>query len=463
MSTGKVLLIACYELGRRPLSLAWPAALLRPAGFQVVMRDLSQDYLRREDSHDALLALISTPMHTAARLAVHAARRLRAANPALPIGFFGHYAWLNRNYLLATGGDPPIADFVISGEVEQTMVELAQALAAGLTPDAVPGVHTLDRPAAPMLTRLQLPLPDPAGLPPLTSYSGYLANGRVTPAGYVEASRGCLHTCTHCPITPVYGGRFFVAPVETVLADVRRQAGEGAAHITFGDPDFLNGPGHSLRILRAMHAEFPALTFDFTTKVEHILRHRRLFPELVELGASFVTSAFESTADHVLRRLEKGHTVAGMDEALDILEQAGLPVQPTWVPFTPWTTLGDYLEMLAWIRQRRLEAHIPPVQLSIRLLIPPGSALLNQEDAAEWLGELQPENLVYAWRHADPRMDELQEIVACLAEERADDPAGAYRAIERAAYQLAGRPLPAVRREARLQPAPPRLTEDWFC
>ncbi len=36
-----------------------------------------------------------------------------------------------------------------------------------------------------------------------------------------------------------------------------RRSPPAARHITFGDPDFLNGPGHSLAIARALHAEFP--------------------------------------------------------------------------------------------------------------------------------------------------------------------------------------------------------------
>ncbi len=75
--------------------------------------------------------------------------------------------------------------------------------------------------------------------------------------GYTEATRGCKHTCLHCPITPIYSGRFFAVPVDIVLADIRTQVKRGARHITFGDPDFFNGPTHALRIARALHQEFP--------------------------------------------------------------------------------------------------------------------------------------------------------------------------------------------------------------
>ncbi len=127
-------------------------------------------------------------------------------------------------------------------------------------------------------------MPRRESLPDLGKYARYMDNGTAYPAGYVEASRGCLHTCRHCPVVPIYNGRFFIVPVETVLADIRQQVMAGAQHITFGDPDFLNGPGHARKLAQALHAEFPGLSFDFTTKVEHILAHGDLLAELADLG-----------------------------------------------------------------------------------------------------------------------------------------------------------------------------------
>lgn len=104
--------------------------------------------------------------------------------------------------------------------------------------------------AKPYMSRLSLPIPDRAGLPDLSHYARALSleNERYALSGYVESSRGCLHNCRHCPIVPVYGGRFFVVPFETVMADIHQQVEAGAEHITFGDPDFLNGPGHAMKL-----------------------------------------------------------------------------------------------------------------------------------------------------------------------------------------------------------------------
>lgn len=467
--TADILLLACYEMGHQPLSLAWPAAALREAGIAVRPVDLSVDTLPKEAVARARFIGIAAPMHTALRLGVRAAEDVRALNPTAHICFYGLYAWLNADYLLGTK-----ADSVIAGEYEEPLVNLVKALGDGRftgLPDtdipAIPGVSTRTRRASPHLTRVALPLPDRAGLPGLNHYARYLENEHYSLSGYVETSRGCLHECRHCPVVPVYGGRFFIIPFETVMADIRQQVAAGAEHITFGDPDFLNGPGHALKVARALHAEFPRLTFDFTTKVEHIIEREAVIPELRALGASFVVSAFESVSDPILNRLNKGHTRAGMERALDILEAARLPVQPTWLPFTPWTSLEDYIDMLAWIRERGLIPNVPIVQLSIRLLVPPKSALL-EGDSGRWFGELDAANFSHAWRHPDPRMDELQARVTVIAESAAaGDQAAAFAAVERLAYGMANRTVPNPRlagpRARRIRPTPPRLTEDWFC
>ena len=242
--------------------------------------------------------------------------------------------------------------------------------------------------------------------------------------GYVEASRGCKHLCRHCPIPPVYGGRFFVVPPEVVLADVRQLVAAGARHITFGDPDFLNGPRHALAVARAVHAEFPDVTFDITAKVEHLLKRRVDLPELASLGCLFIVSAVESLSDEVLTILDKGHTAADIRAALTVVRDSGISLRPTWVAFTPWTTLADYTAMLDFIESEDLIDHVDPVQFSVRLLIPPGSLLLQSEALRPHLGELVPDAFHYRWLHPDPRMDalhaEISQVVAEAAKTKED-------------------------------------------
>jgi hypothetical protein len=262
----------------------------------------------------------------------------------------------------------------------------------------------------------------------------------------------------------VYGGRFFVVPQETVLADIRQLERDGATHITFGDPDFLNGPGHSLSIVRAMYALFPSLTFDFTAKVEHILEREEIFPELRRLGCAFMISAVESLSEAVLANLEKGHTRADVSRALGIVRSAGIAWRPTWVAFTPWTTLDDYIEMLDFVEREGLIDHVDPVQFTLRLLVPPGSALLTREAITPYLGPLDQAAFIHRWTHPDARMDALQLEASRLVESAAgEDPAATFFRLRALAYATAGLPeKPAPAPDAGRR-RPPRLTEAWFC
>ena len=452
---GQILLVACYELGHQPLAVAWPAAFLERAGYAPAVLDLSVEPFDAEKVARARVVAISVPMHTALRLGVIAARRVRSVNPTAHVCVYGLYATLNADELLAT-----CADSVLAGELEDQLLALVRRLESG-----APSGPTAAA-SRPELVKLDFPVPSRHALPSLKKYAHVERDGRRELAAYVEASRGCKHRCRHCPIPPVYGGRFFVVPVETVLADVRQQVAAGATHVTFGDPDFLNGPRHALAVARALHAEFPQVTFDFTAKIEHLLAQRAHLAELAALGGIFVVSAAESLDDRVLDILAKGHTRADIVKTLHATRAAGIALRPTWVAFTPWTTLDGYLAWLDFLADEALVDHVDPVQFGIRLLVPPGSLLLDQPELRAHLGALVPGGFHHEWRHPDPRVDRLAEEVAALAAtaaERDEDPAITFDRVRALASASAGAPARPLVGLAAGRARPPRLTEPWFC
>ena len=448
---GEILLLSCYELGHQPIGLASPLGFLARAGFAPTAIDLAVDPLDEAAVRRARFIGISVPMHTALRLGVRVAESVRAWNPTAHLCFFGLYAPLHEAYLRARG-----ADSILGGEFEAELVAEVERSERG-DPRRARSIT---------LQRLDFAVPKRAALPGLERYARIVrADGSEGIAGYTEASRGCLHRCRHCPIPPLYDGRFFVVPEAIVLADVRRQLAAGASHITLGDPDFLNGPRHGLAILRALHAEFPSLTFDITAKIEHLLRHRDLLGELGALGCLFIVSAVESLSDRVLAILDKGHTRSDVAVAIELTRAAGIALRPSLVPFTPWSTLDDYLDLLGFIDAQSLATALDPVQLAIRLLVPPGSLLLRHEEMQPHLSALDEAALTYRWTHPDPRMDLLQREVYRAVEraaERGDSPTVAIAEVRRLAERAAGR----AETKATLTvsgPLVPHLTEPWFC
>ena len=470
-TTVNVLLISTYELGRQPFGLASPAAWLRRAGAEVRCLDVSRDSFREDWVREAALIAFYVPMHTATRLAVMLLEPVKKLNPAAHICFYGLYAPMNESYLRSLG-----VNTILGGEFEGSLV--AQALACAPTSyqqeistiASKPASSANQQQSLPVisLSRQEFILPERSGLPPLNDYAHLrMPDGSHRVTGYTEASRGCKHLCRHCPIVPVYRGVFRVVSEETVLADVRQQVAAGAQHITFGDPDFFNGPRHAMRIVEALHREFPGVTYDVTIKIEHLLQHDDLLPVLRSTGCAFVVTAAESVDDRILERLAKGHTRADFLAAVHRCRDLGLPLVPTFVPFTPWTTLEGYCDLLHVLAGEGLAAGVPAIQLGIRLLIPAGSLLLELDDMHSIAGPFDPAALVYPWRHPDPRVDALAETVQTIAERGEQSGRGReylFAQIWKAAHAAAGLDAPAPADPALVAlAAVPYLTEPWYC
>jgi radical SAM superfamily enzyme YgiQ (UPF0313 family) len=439
----QVVLISTYELGRQPFGLASPAAWLRSRGHDVLCIDTSRQRLPLESAAEAGLVAFYLPMHTATRLAVPLIQRILEARPEAHICCYGLYAPMNESYLRALG-----VKTILGGEFEQALSDLAAG--AGSAPPLI------------SLERLRFVTPDRSQLPALSSYATLSLDGMTRRVGSTEASRGCKHLCRHCPVVPVYNGAFRIVQREVVLADIRQQVAMRAEHITFGDPDFFNGPAHAMALVDDVHAEFPGLTYDATIKIEHLLKHRDLLPRLKTTGCLFIISAVESINDQVLARLDKGHTRANFVEAVRLTHDAGLTLTPTFVTFTPWTTFDDFRELLETIVELDLVENVAPIQLAIRLLIPSGSRLLELPEIRAKLGAFDSSALSYQWSHDDPAVDRLWSEIQALVQ-NGERRKSSRRAIFARIWELAhNRPLPAAFHLGS-SGAVPSLSEPWYC
>ena len=453
-----VVLISTYELGRQPFGLASPAAWLLRAGARVTCMDLSREVLREDPLRNADLVGFYVPMHTATLLAVQALPAVRKLNPEAHLCFYGLYASVNENYLRRLG-----AHTILGGEFEPGLVSLLNRVGH---PASIPGPQ-----AEPVicLERQRFLVPDRCGLPSLSSYAHLNhCDHKPRTVGYTEASRGCKHLCRHCPIVPVYRGRFRIVQPEIVREDVRQQVAAGAEHITFGDPDFFNGIRHAIAIVSDLHREYPRLTYDVTIKIEHLLRHAEHLATLRDTGCIFVTSAVESVDDTILARLDKGHTYADFARVVELFHELGLWLAPTFVAFTPWTTLRGYCDLMQRLAELELVEQVTPIQLAIRLLIPAGSRLLDLAEVREMVGAFDEAQLVYPWRHSDPRLDELcrriQERVA-RGQKNGDTRWGIFESAWKLAYETASLAVPPIPEGEGLiaRAAVPYLTEPWYC
>jgi len=452
----KAVLISTYELGRQPFGLASPAAWLREVGVEVTCTDTSRECLNERAIRDAALVGFYVPMHTATRLAVQLLGEVQRISPDAHICFYGLYAPVNEAWLRQLG-----VQTILGGEFEEGLAHLANRLADGQAN------ATQEEPVV-SLSRQAFKLPSRDGLAPLSKYARVaLPDGQKLTAGYTETSRGCKHRCRHCPIVPVYNGVFRVVGQDVVLADIRQQVAAGAQHITFGDPDFFNGIGHAVPLVEALHEEFPKVTYDVTIKIEHLLKHSEYLRTLRETGCLFVTSAVESVDDAILEKLDKHHTRADFLEVVRRFRAERLVLQPTFLPFTPWTTAAGYLDLLEMLRRSELIENVAPIQLAIRLLIPVGSRLLELDEIRANVGRFDQAAMVYPWKHADKRVDDLSEEVQRIvhvSEKMSRTRTETFALIERAARQAAGVRVAEIEQPILPSRATiPYLTEPWYC
>lgn len=450
----RTLLISTYDLGRQPFGLASPAAWLRREGLEVTCVDTSRTTLDDKQIAAADVVAFYLPMHTATRLAEPLIARCRSVNPAARVIAYGLYAPLNGEWLRARG----VSD-VIGPEAEEELVRIVRESDATSRKPAARGPE----PAHGRVPRLAFIQPDRRSLPALAEYASlHMPDGRRKVVGSTDASRGCKHLCRHCPIVPVYDGAFRVVPLDVVMQDVGAQVAAGAEHISFGDPDFFNGPTHARRLIERLSAEFPQVTYDVTIKIEHLVRHRELLPLLTATGCLFVTSAVESVDDAVLAQLAKGHTRADFEHAVALCREAGLSMAPTFVAFTPWTTVAGYLDLLQTIARLGLIEVVAPIQLAIRLLVTGGSRLLELPDIQRSVRAFDAASLTFPWSNPDPEVDALQQAVMATVVSTA--PAGraaSFSAIWELAHRRAGKDTPSLSYGASRPAA--YMSEPWYC
>lgn len=472
----RFLLISTYDLGRQPFGLASATAALQAAGAETTCVDLSRDALPLDAVGRADVIAFFLPMHTATRLALPVIERVRTLNPNATLCAYGLYAPLNAATLHERG-----VTAIIGGEFEDELAALtSQHVAPRTSPtSAAPRAgYGPSRPSGPFratsrdggqardaVPRVHFRVPVRETLPSLDRYASLQWGSERRMVGYTEASRGCKHRCRHCPIVPVYDGRFRVIPQDIVIEDARGQIAKGARHITFGDPDFFNGPRHALEIVTRFATEFPGVSYDVTVKVEHLLKHADALPILCDTGCAFVTSAVEAVDDEILRRLEKGHTAADFERAVSLCRSAKLTLTPTFVAFTPWTTIEGYCTLLQTIARLDLIDHVAPIQLAIRLLIPEGSRLLELPDVRAIVSRFDAQSLTHRWTHPDPLVDRLQESISAVVGRRLSAPRrDVFHEVWRIAHDLAHSSERAPETDNLVpRAAVPYLNEPWYC
>lgn len=394
----KVLIVSSFEGGYQPISAATACAALSENGFDTSILDTYVDGVREDILKEANLVAISIPLFDSLYSGIEIAKIVKEINKNAHVSFFGQYASINASRLA-----PKYCDTCIIGQWENKLVLLAQQLSKNHFSYSSSQENNY------IVNESQkFYLPHRAFLPPLYKYPQEQINkfcGSTQIVGGTETSRGCHHKCLYCSVFASYDGKVEIIPEEIILTDVRTMISGGMTHLTFMDADFFNSKNYGIKIMKKIHEEFPSLTFDFTTRVDHINENKDIISEMKALGLVFITTAVEFPCQEVVNEIDKEITLQDIEEAINFLKEENIQINPTFILFNPWIKLENLIEFKAFVHKNSLDEIIDPIQYETRLHIYKGSPLLNRDSIKNL--ELSENEFNYEWKHPDSRVDEV--------------------------------------------------------
>ncbi|MCR6489010.1 RCCLKC-tail radical SAM protein [Amycolatopsis sp. OK19-0408] len=397
MPAARVLVASAFEAELQPLTSACAGAAMRAQGADVVGWDAHKNPdVVPEGEFD--LVLLSVQQFEGVERGLNLSARLRESFGGAKLVAFGQYAQMNHRRFLET------VDAIVMEEPELVATELAEVARGEREVATVPASMTAQgmRPKPPH-RRITVPAPARDLFPSLVHYPAHHSPYGLM--GNVETTRGCHHKCTYCSVYGAYDGGVAAYNADTVLADCLQLAEEGVRHFCFIDAEFFNSRTIGAGVVRRLVKEIGPITFEFTTRVDHILSYQKELTELVSLGLVKVTSALEFPSNRILRIFDKHIDVDHMRAAIAEAERIGFVLYPTFIPFTPWVEYDELLTFEDFLIETGLAKVTDPTALQTRLLLFKGSPLLS----SPWMEDIATvdRGLWVEWTHPDRRVEQL--------------------------------------------------------
>ena len=320
-----------------PLGTLYAASLLRESGYEVSFFDtmFSKEadeisaplkkiqpglFVLCDDGFNYLTKMCLTNMREAAFVMIRLAKAAGARVVVSSSDATDHFAGY-----LSQG-----ADFVILGEPEQTLLELADHLSMGDSSCYhLPGIAcslngkiVRNKPRAVMKDLDQLP--DPAwDLVDLAPYRNMWKNSTGYFSLNMNTTRGCPFKCNWCA-KPIYGNRYNSRSPERVSAELNLlQERYGAEHIWFCDDIFGLKPGWVERFAEQMRQRRLSVPFKIQSRAD-LLSEENTVRALAAAGCETVWIGAESGSQKILDAMDKGITLAQIRSASELMKQYGI-------------------------------------------------------------------------------------------------------------------------------------------
>jgi len=301
-SPGPLSVLASRHAGTPPLGVAYLAATLQQKGYRVSIADMNlcsatRRYLQRflELKRPRLVGISS--LTESFPNAVRIAAMVKEISEQIPVVVGGPHVTFAPEESLDAG----LFDFVVCGEGERTLLELAEHLLRnGEHPEQIPGLYWREGekirrsvPRPPRLNLDEVPLPARR----LLRFDEY------PNAGAVITGRGCPNRCIFCTAGAMFGGKYRRRSPEKVVDEIDRLAGMGVRSLMFLDDTLTADLERLDRILSLMGRKEIRLPWVCESRVD--IEDPRFFKKMARAGCTGVQFGVESGAPQVLARLGK--------------------------------------------------------------------------------------------------------------------------------------------------------------
>ncbi len=337
----------------QPLGLLYVGAALIKAGHEVRFYDGA--FLSRAEIIDRIRAWRPgfAGIHSTTfgwREAACTVRAIKDMNAAIFTCVGGPYPIAVQEHCLEDAGES--LDAVVTGEGEETAVELVQRLESGQTLDGLQGIvfrrgaEVISNPPRPLKEDLDaLPFPARELLGDRSRYLPAPATYRRKPVAVLLTSRGCSRRCIYCSQIDrkrqagVHGVRF--RSVENVMAEITACLAEGYREIKFIDDSFAADYDRALDICREIRArglDFTWFASACANQVDAVL-----LKAMKAAGCWAILIGAESGVQRNLNTLRKGITLDQIRGAVKAAKKAGLRVSTPFLFGIPGQTYADAL------------------------------------------------------------------------------------------------------------------------
>lgn len=222
------------------------------------------------------------------------------------------------------------ADYIITGEGEQTLLELSESLLRNKSAiDNIAGlvylnegelIHSAKRENRKDLDELPLPAWELLNATPYKqmwlSQKGYFSMNMVT-------TRGCPFKCNWCA-KPIYGNRYNSRSADQVVEEIKLLKQQFAIdHIWFADDIFGLKPGWVKHFNQLLKKEQISIRFKIQSRVDLLLEEDTI-KYLAEAGCDEIWVGAESGSQKILDAMDKGTKVEQIAQATLLMKQHGI-------------------------------------------------------------------------------------------------------------------------------------------